>query len=349
MDIALPLAGIRVLDFSRLLPGPYAAMRLASLGADVVKIEQPGTGDPARGISPALHRALSAGKRTLALDLKDPAGREQALRLVDGADVLVESFRPGVMDRLGLGWQVLRERKPDLVMCAITGYGAAGPLADRAGHDINYVGWAGALAANADAGGRPVLPDMKVGDLLGGAALAVQGILAALLAVRMGGPGRFVDVSMTHGVFAHNVMPLAALNDAQAGDPPARAALLKGGVPCYGVYRTGDGRWMAVGALELKFWQACCAVLGRPDLAQRHWQLGQVPGGADALAVRAELDALFATRTQAEWSAAFGAADCCVSPVLTMAEALAHPLFAPFVADDGAGFVTARSPLRFLA
>ncbi|QGZ38789.1 crotonobetainyl-CoA:carnitine CoA-transferase CaiB-like acyl-CoA transferase [Pseudoduganella flava] len=349
MDIALPLAGIRVLDFSRLLPGPYAAMRLASLGADVLKIEQPGAGDPARGISAAMHRALDTCKRTLALDLKDPAGRAEALRLVDGADVLLETFRPGVMDRLGLGWAVLKARKPDLVMCAISGYGAAGSLADRAGHDINYVGWAGMLAANTDADGRPVLPNLQVGDLLGGAALAVQGILAALLAVRMGGPGRFVDVSMTHGVFAHNVMPLAALNDARSGGAPDRAALLTGGVPCYGVYRSRDGRWMAVGALELKFWEACCAVLGRPDLARRHWQLGQEPGSADALAVRAELEALFATRTQGEWTAAFAAADCCVSPVLTMAEALVHPLFAPSISDDGSGFVTARCPLRFVA
>ncbi len=327
----LPLADIRVLDLTRLLPGPVATLRLAEMGADVLKIEDPGAGDYARAIGPARREvsqffvAVNRGKRFLRLDLKDPAGRDALLHLVDTADVLVESFRPGVMDRLGLGWPALKARNPRLVMCAISGYGADGPLAQWAGHDINYTGLAGMLAQNAGPDGRPVLPNLQVGDLLGGAQSAVQGILAALVAVKCGGPGRFVDVSMTDAVFAHNLMPLVAHNDGHAA-PPGRD-LLTGGVPCYNVYRALDGRWMAVGALELKFWQACCAVLARPDLAARHWQLGQRVGGDDALAVQAELDALFATRTQAQWCALFDGVDCCVTPVLDTAQALAHPLF----------------------
>lgn len=358
MTSSAPLAGIRVLDLTRLLPGPVATLRLAEMGADVLKIEDPAGGDYARAIGPARHEvsqffvAVNRGKRLLPLDLKDAAGRAQLLELVDTADVLVESFRPGVMDRLGLGWPVLKASNPRLVMCAISGYGATGPFAQRAGHDINYIGYAGMLAQNATPDGRPVLPNLQVGDLLGGAQCAVQGILAALLAVQRGGAGSFVDVSMTDAVFAHNIMPLVAHND---GTPAAPGrGLLTGGVPCYNVYRTRDGRYMAVGALELKFWQACCAVLARPDLATRHWQLGQEVGGADALAVQAELDAVFATRSQAEWTQRFDAVDCCVTPVLETAEALAHPLFQArgmvLAADHPTEgpYVVAGAPLRFI-
>lgn len=182
------------------------------------------------------------------------------------------------------------------------------------------------LAQNTDDDGRPVLPNLQIGDLLGGAQSAVQGMLAALLAVKMGQPGRFVDVSMTDAVFAHNIMPLLALN--YYGQPAAPARdFLTGGVPCYNVYRTSDGRYMAVGALELKFWEACCDVLGRPDFKTRHWSLGQEIGGEDALALRDELARIFATRTRQAWTEAFDKADCCVSPVLGTDEAIRHPQF----------------------
>ncbi|WP_317203017.1 CaiB/BaiF CoA-transferase family protein [Janthinobacterium sp.] len=330
-DAALPLRGIRVLDLTRLLPGPVATQHLAGMGADVLKIEDPGAGDYARTMGPVRHEvsqffvAVNRGKRFLRLDLKDAAQRGQLLTLVESADVLVESFRPGVMARLGLGWEVLKARNPKLVMCAISGYGQDGPFAQLAGHDINYIGYAGMLAQNAGPDGVPALPNLQVGDLLGGAQSALQGILAALLAVKMGGAGRFVDVSMTDAVLAHNIMPLVAVNN--GGEAAPARDLLTGGVPCYNVYRTLDGRFMAVGALELKFWRLCCEVLGRPDLQTRHWQLGQVVGGADALAVKAELDALFAARSLADWTAAFAASDCCVTPILSSAEALQHPLF----------------------
>lgn len=329
---ALPLTGLTILDLTRLLPGPVATMHLADMGATVIKIEDKGAGDYARTMSHVKHElsqlfiAVNRGKQLMRLDLKDVVERERFLQMVDTADVVIESFRPGVMDRLGLGWNTLKLRNPRLVMCAITGYGQQGPLAQMAGHDINYIGYSGMLAQTADQTGRPVLPNLQVGDLLGGAMSAVQGILAALLAVKMGGPGRFIDVAMTDAVFAHHIMPMLALNSDGRSPSPARD-LLTGGVPCYEVYRCSDGRYMAVGALELKFWETCCDVLQRPDLKTSHWSLGQQVGGEDAFAVKAELTKIFASRTQSEWVALFAVADCCVTPVLSTEEAIIHPHF----------------------
>src|SRR5471030_1384093 len=215
----LPLAGIRVLDLTRLLPGPVATMHLADMGAEVIKIEDPGAGDYARVMGPVRKEvsqffiAVNRGKQFIRLDLKDAVQREQLLTMVADADVLVESFRPGVMDKLGLGWPVLKQRNPKLVMCAISGYGQDGPYAQLAGHDINYIGYAGMLEQNVGQDGTPALPNLQIGDLLGGAQSAVQGILAALLAAKMTGRGRYVDISMTDAVFAHNIMPLAAVNN----------------------------------------------------------------------------------------------------------------------------------------
>jgi crotonobetainyl-CoA:carnitine CoA-transferase CaiB-like acyl-CoA transferase len=331
-SIATPLRGIRVLDLTRLLPGPAATMHLADMGAEVIKIEDPGAGDYARTMGPVREEvsqffvAVNRGKQSIRLDLKDPAERDRFLAMVKTADVVVESFRPGVMDKLGIGWEVLRQRNPALVMCAISGYGQDGPLSEMAGHDINYVGYAGMLEQNVGPDGVPALSNLQVGDLLGGTQAAVQGILAALLAVKMGGPGRFVDVSMTDTVFAHNIMPLVAVNNTGRPAPPGKD-LLTGGVPCYNVYRTSDNRFMAVGALELKFWQCCCDVLERPDLKTRHWSLGQEVGGEDAMAIKAELDAIFATDSLGYWTERFSGADCCVTPILRADEAIEHPLF----------------------
>lgn len=327
-----PLNGITVLDLTRLLPGPMATLHLADMGATVIKIEDKGAGDYARTMSHVRHElsqlfiAVNRGKQILNLDLKNEEDHARFLQMVETADVVIESFRPGVMERLGLGWEVLKARNPTLVMCAISGYGQTGPMALAAGHDINYVGYAGMLAQNTDEQGRPVLPNLQIGDLLGGSQSAVQGILAALLAVKMGGAGRFVDVSMTDAVFAHNLMPLLAYNYYGKTAAPARD-FLTGGVPCYNVYRTKDDRYMAVGALELKFWETCCDVIGRPDLKKRHWSLGQEIGGEDVMQVRAELETIFASRTRQAWTEAFADADCCVSPVLSTEEALQHPHF----------------------
>ncbi|QDZ27581.1 CaiB/BaiF CoA-transferase family protein [Noviherbaspirillum sp. UKPF54] len=327
-----PLQGIRVLDLTRLLPGPMATLHLADLGAEVIKIEDPGAGDYARTMGPVRHEvsqffvAVNRGKQFMRLDLKKEEQREEFLKLAEAADVVVESFRPGVMDKLGVGWEVLKRRNPRLVMCAISGYGQDGPLAQMAGHDINYIGLAGMLEQNVGPDGVPALSNLQVGDLLGGAQAAVQGILAALLGVKMNGCGRFIDVSMTDAVFVHNIMPLVAVNNFGRTAVPGRD-LLTGGVPCYNVYRTGDGRFMAVGALELKFWESCCDVLQRPDLKTRHWSLGQEVGGTDAMAVKAELDAIFAQHSLATWTERFAGVDCCVTPILRMDEAIAHPLF----------------------
>lgn len=329
---ALPLQGIRVLDLTRLLPGPAASMHLADMGAEVIKIEDPGVGDYARGIGPVRNdvslffAAVNRGKQFLRLDLKQLPDREHFLAMVERADVVIESFRPGVMDKLGLGWSVLKARNPSLVMCAISGYGQTGPLAQLAGHDINYAGYAGMLEQNAAAGSMPALPNLQIGDLLGGTQSALQGILAALVGAKMSGQGRYVDVAMTDCVFAHNIMPLVAVNH---GGRPAKPGLdlLTGGVPCYNLYATADGRYMAVGALEFKFWEICCQVLDRPDLIARHWSRGQEIGGADALAVKAELTSLFALHDLGWWTGKFANADCCVTPVLRMDEALIHPHF----------------------
>ncbi|NMM26849.1 MAG: CoA transferase [Glaciimonas sp.] len=330
--IDLPLTGIRILDLTRLLPGPVATMHLADMGAEVIKIEDRGVGDYARTMGHVKHTvsqffiAVNRGKRCILLDLKDAGEREEFLLMVESTDVVIESFRPGVMDKLGVGWPVLRQRNPNLVMCAITGYGQNGPFAQLAGHDINYTGFAGMLEQNVGPDGVPALSNLQVGDLLGGAQAALQGILAALLSVKMGGCGRFVDVSMTDTVLAHNIMPLVAVNNFGRTAAPGRD-LLTGGVPCYNVYRTSDDRFMAVGALELKFWESCCEVLARPDLKSRHWSLGQAIGGTDAMAIKAELDAIFTQQTLAVWSERFAAVDCCVTPILRIDEALNHPLF----------------------
>jgi crotonobetainyl-CoA:carnitine CoA-transferase CaiB-like acyl-CoA transferase len=328
-----PLHGIRVLDLTRLLPGPVATMHLADMGAEVIKIEDPGAGDYARSMGHVRHEvsqffvAVNRGKQSLRLDLKDAGQRQAFLRMAADADVVVESFRPGVMDKLGVGWDTLKKLNPKLVMCAISGYGQDGPLASKAGHDINYLGLAGALEQNVGPDGVPALPNLQIADLLGGAQSAVQGILAALIGAKTTGRGRFVDVSMTDAVFAHNIMPLVAVNNFGRPAQPGRD-LLTGGVPCYNVYRTSDDRFMAVGALELKFWETCCEILQRPDLKTRHWSLGQAAGGSDAAAVKMELDAIFRQHTLAEWTSTFVDTDCCVTPILRADEAVTHPLFA---------------------
>jgi alpha-methylacyl-CoA racemase len=336
-----PLAGIRVIDLTRLLPGPLATRHLLELGADVVKIEGPsalGQDDSTRTMwqtraeaaadMPGLFfRELNAGKQLRRLDLQLDADRAQLLDLVRGADVLVEGFRPGVMDRLGLGWLVLRGIHPRLVMCSISGYGQHGPWAGRAGHDINYIAMAGVLQQVAGLDGAPALPNFQIGDLLGGTQAAVSGILAGLLAAQRSGQGRYVDISMTHEVWRHQVIVRLTLAARGCAAAPGHD-LLSGGVPCYGVYRTGDGRALAVGALEFKFWRALCEAVGRSQWTKRHWSFGQQIGGDDAMALRKELQALLMTQPMAHWATLFEAADCCVTPVLTPEEARDHPLFA---------------------
>src|SRR2546426_740361 len=274
-----PLAGIRVLDLTRLLPGPMATLHLADLGADVIKIEDTGAGDYARemgrtreGMSD-FFRLVNRNKRAIRLDLKRPQGREVLLRLAKGADVLVEGFRPGAMAKLGIGYDALAAVNPRLVYCSITGYGQDGPYAERAGHDINYIGYAG-VGDQIGAREAPVVPNFQIADLLGGALTPAMGILAALIDARSSGRGRHVDVAMTDAVFAHAILPLVGF--LEHGKTPGRGTgMLGGGLPCYNVYRTRDGRYMAVGALDRKFWETLCDILGCPELKEKHIVYGE--------------------------------------------------------------------------
>ncbi len=321
-----PLAHLRVLDLTRLLPGGYATQMLADLGADVLKIEEPGVGDYARTMAPYVKGtdgvgveffALNRNKRSAAINLKHPAGREALLRLVVQADVLVESYRPGVMDRLGLGHEALRAANPRLVICAISGYGQTGPYRLRAGHDLNYIGYAGLLAHLTTPGQPPTLPGAQFADVAGGALMAVAGILAALVGRSISGEGRVVDVSMTDGALA--MLPILA-GQVLTGDdePEPGAAMLDGSLPCYNVYETADGRFLTVGALEPKFWQSLCERLDRPDLIAH-----QVPtDAADRQRTIDELAAIFHTRPLREWLELLAGDDMCVGPVNTLREAL---------------------------
>jgi crotonobetainyl-CoA:carnitine CoA-transferase CaiB-like acyl-CoA transferase len=349
------LQGLRVLDLTMLLPGPVATLRLAEMGADVLKIEPPGTGDAARVMMQsaadevaarpgAFYRLVNRGKRETRLDLKSEAGRAVLLALARDADVLVESFRPGVMTRLGVGYEVLSAINPKLVYCAISGYGAESPFADRAGHDLNYIAYAGVLDQLSGRDGAPVLPNFQIADLLGGALSAVTQILAALWQVARGGTGRFVDVSMAHASYAHNVVAQVALANDDAAALQPGGGLLNGGVPCYNLYRTRDGRWLAVGALELKFWQALCKALGREDWLERHWSLGQAIGGTDAVALTRELAAIIEAEPLQFWIDHLEPIDCCATPVLTPGEAARHPLFNPEVLQQTLAANAAAAP-----
>ena len=325
-----PLEGVRVLDLSRLLPGPMCTHYLADLGADVVKVEDLREGDYARALPTAVgaartpttwYRAINRNKRSIAIDLKRDAGRRAFLALAQRADVVVEGFRPGVVQGLHIDYETVAARNPRIVYCALSGYGQTGPRARTAGHDINYLGYAGVLDATGQKGGRPALANVQIADLLGGAASAAIGILGALFGAARTGRGRYVDVAMADAVLAHEVVALGALAD--GGRVAARGDdLLTGGVPCYAVYETRDGRWLAVGALEAKFWRALCRTIGREDLVAAQFATGEAGERA-----REALAAVLATRKRDEWTSVFAGVDCCVSPVLTFAEALADPQF----------------------
>lgn len=318
---------MRVLDLTRLLPGPVCTLHLADFGAEVIKIEDTGAGDYARtmglGTAPGedsfFFRIVNRNKRGLRLDLKQAAGVEVFLRLAREADVIVESFRPGVVDKLGVGYAAVKEINPRIVYCAITGYGQDGPWRDRAGHDLNYIATSGVLDQIGVAGEAPAIPNLQIGDLLGGALTAAMGILAAVIGAKATGAGRYVDVSMTDATFAHAYTGL--LSVLSRGETlPRGTDDLNGGLPGYGLYRTQDGRFMAVGALEPKFWHVFCDAINRPDL--KPFGLARGDEGEHA---RGELEALFATRPLAHWAAFFETVDCGVTPVLTFEEAMVHP------------------------
>jgi len=318
------LSDVRVLDLSRLLPGGFCSLLLADFGAEVLKVEDTGMGDYVRWAPPyyegaedsaksALYLALNRGKRSIRLDLKSEAGREVLLALVAEHDVLLESFRPGVMDRLGVGYERLREVNPGLVYCAITGYGQDGPYRDRAGHDMNYLGLVGLLGLTGAADGPPIQAAGQIADLGGGALMAAFGIMAALRERARSGEGQLVDVSMADGALSW--LAMVAGKYLADGTEPRRGGLeLAGAFVCYRPYACADGD-VTLGALEPKFWQAWCRGVGREDLTERQFD----GPGSDT---HAEVERIFAGRTRAEWESFAAEHDCCLEPVLALGEAL---------------------------
>lgn len=325
--MARAFAGVRILDLSRLLPGAYCSLLFADLGAEVIKVEEPRLGDYARLTLPhwgdsgigTYFLLLNRNKKSLSLNLKTEAGKAVFRRLVQTADVLLESFRPGVMDRLGLGWEALRGLNPRLVYCAISGYGQDGPYRGLVGHDINYMGYAGALSVTGPRGGAPVTPGVQVADLGGGSLLAAFAIAAALHHRRDSGEGQFIDVSMTDGVvswLAPYLGPFFA-----TGEVPQRGEeRLNGGWACYQVFETADGRYLTLGALEPKFWANLCRLLGREDLIPLQYAEGEARDR-----VEAELRAMFRTRPRDEWVRLLQTVDVCAGPVLTVDEVVRDP------------------------
>jgi alpha-methylacyl-CoA racemase len=318
------LEGLRVLDLSRLLPGGFCSLLLADLGADVLKVEDTGLGDYLRWAPPsyegaedsaksALFLALNRGKRSIRLNLKEERGREVLLRLVRDCDVLLESFRPGVLDRLGAGYERLRRENPGLVYCAITGYGQDGPYTGRSGHDMNYLGLGGLLGLTGEPDGPPIQSAGQIADIGGGALMAAVGILAALRERDRSGEGQLVDVSMFDGALSW--LALVAARFLCDGQVPARGRTeLAGGLICYRPYACKDG-WVTLGALEPKFWQAWCRGVGREDLVEKQFE---APGSE----AHTEVERIFLDRTREEWRRFANEHDCCLEPVLELDEAL---------------------------
>jgi crotonobetainyl-CoA:carnitine CoA-transferase CaiB-like acyl-CoA transferase len=290
---------------------------MRQLGAEVIKIEQPGAGDYMRGMEPsALFHHINHGKKSVALNLKSRTGRGAFLHLAARADVVIEGFRPGVMDRLGCGYSKLEETNPRLIYAALTGYGQTGPWSAMAGHDVNYLAMSGVLDLIGSAGGPPVIPGVQIADLAAGSMQLVIAVLAALLRRTQTGKGAMLDVSMLHG--ATMLLPLA-LAQAASGAPPSRGdSLLSGRYACYRVYQARDGRYLAVGALEPKFWAALCQALGCPHYIEQ--QFAEDPARREVIAT---LEAAFRTRSAAEWFESLKSIDACVTPVRTLQEAAA--------------------------
>ncbi|MEU7488224.1 CaiB/BaiF CoA-transferase family protein [Streptomyces sp. NPDC042319] len=311
-----PLSGVRVVELAGIGPGPFAAMHLADLGADVVRVDRPG--GSGISIDPA-HDLTNRGKRSVLVDLKAPEGPEQVLDLAERADVLIEGFRPGVAERLGVGPEDCLARNPRLVYGRMTGWGQDGPLADTAGHDIGYIALTGALGMTGTADGPPVAPANLLGDYAGGSLYLVIGILAALQHARTeGGSGQVVDAAIVDGT-AHLTTMIRGMLEAGAWQDRRAANLLDGGAPFYGTYETADGGHMAVGALEQRFYAEFLRLLGIADEAPPREDLAKWGELRTAIADR------FRTRTREEWTAVFEGSDACVSPVLSLREAPAHP------------------------
>jgi crotonobetainyl-CoA:carnitine CoA-transferase CaiB-like acyl-CoA transferase len=341
--LSFPLSGVRVLDLTRLLPGAFATLMLAELGAEVIKIEDPRGGDPLRALPPSIggrgiyDLLLNRGKKSVALDLRDTQAAAVLDRLIARSDVVVESFRPGAARRLGVSGEAVRARHPRVVHCAITGYGQTGPYAERPGHDLNYVAVSGVLAT--DRPNPTDLPRMFIADVGGGAMSAVIGILAALVGRASTGQGATLDISMHDASLYWVMVPAARALVDERGEAVGELPTF-GRHASYNVYRTKDGRHLALGALELKFWRAFSLAIGRPDLVARH-----DTNEADQTALIEEVRGVFATRTRDEWLTFFGGHDVCLTPVNEPAEAfLDHHAQARGTVVRSAGLRAIRPP-----
>ena len=319
--------GVRILDLSRLLPGPYCSLLFADLGAEVIKVEEPGLGDYARLTLPhwgesgigAYFLLLNRNKKSVSLNLKTEGGKAVFRRLAGTADVLLESFRPGVMERLGLGWEALSGLNPRLVYCAISGYGQDGPYRDLVGHDINYMGYAGALSVTGPRAGPPLMPGVQVADIGGGSLLAAFAIAAALYHRRQSGRGQFIDAAMTDGVVSW-LAPYLGQFFATGRVPSRGEERLNGGWVCYQVFEAADGGYVTIGALEPKFWANFCRLIGREDLVPLQYAEGEARDRAEA-----EVRAIFRTRPRDEWVRLLQTEDVCAGPVLSVEEVVRDP------------------------
>lgn len=311
------LSGLKVLDLSMNLPGPYMTWLLAMLGAEVVKIENPAGGDYARALSShggssPFFEAVNRNKKSVTLNLKHPEGQKIFLDLLDSYDVLIEGFRPGTMERLGVGYEQTSAKNPRLIHVSITGYGHDGPYRLRAGHDLNYLSLAGIIGMTGTRQGQPAIPGVQVADLAGGSLLAMTGLLAAVIQRERTGRGQFVDAAMFDGAMSMATMVFAGVAAGLETPEPGKM-MLSGRFPCYGLYSTKDGKYMSLGALEPKFWLNFCEAAGRPDL-----KLGQF-GGEEIIS---EVTAIFESHSRDEWVEILKDADACCEPVLSLNEAI---------------------------
>ena len=319
------LKDLKMLDLSRLLPGPYCSLLLADLGMEVLKVEDTEQGDGTRTMGPirkrdsAIFLALNRNKKSIKLDLKIREGKEIFYKLIQSYDIVLESFRPGVMDRLGIGYQELKKRNPRIIFCSLSGYGQDGPYRERSGHDINYIGLGGVLEITGAKNGDPVLPGVQIADIGGGGMMAAIAILAAAIYRQKTEEGQFLDISMTDSVISW--LSVHAAKYFMDGEPLERGDMpLTGRYACYQVYATKDRRYMSLGALEPKFWRNFCEAIGRGDLFDK-----QFIEGEERVRITAEIRNLFKTKMQREWVDFFKAVDACCEPILTFEEVFQHP------------------------
>ena len=315
------LANLKILDFTTLVPGPFATMMLADMGAEVLRIESPTRPDLLRNMPPfadgqsTAHGTLNRNKRSIALDLKNPEAVAIAKRLVEDYDIVIEQFRPGVMQRLGLGYEQLHKINPKLIYCSVTGYGQTGPYRNRAGHDNNYLSISGLNGYSGRGGDRTPIMGMPVADIAGGSLHAVIGILAAVNQRHISGEGQQIDISMTDAMFSLNA--LFGSTYLSAGVEPTSGSMSLNGGSFYDYYKTSDNRYLSIGSLEPQFFQVLCQTLGDDELLT----LANQQDSETQKALRAKLDTIIATKTLAQWREIFKDREACVEPVLTFAEA----------------------------